>query len=223
MLDEGNYNNCVLKEAVVTNSQAGNPMMVLTFDVGGGTTRSVRLMLNDDNKGKDGKTNLERSGESLDRHGFNGDFSDPKFNENVYTEGITLRCKHGEYDGKPQEEWSFGFSYEKAPDNSLQALNRNYRARFGAKPSKPSGTPPPSRTPPSRTPPAKKEEGDITDVSGVTDMDTAFKFVMQHNSGCTDDEWQKKIAEREVKAKRKEAAFTEKDWQEVATNCVVPY
>lgn len=229
MLAEGNYDNCVLKDAVTTESQGGNPMMVLTFDVGGGTTRNVRFMLNDDNKGKDGKTNLERSGEQLDRHGFNGDFSEPKFNDNLYSDGITLRCKHGEYNGKPQEEWSLGFDfkYEKAADNSLQALNRNYRARFGAspKPSTPSGKAPPARTPPSRTPPAKKAEpsDDMTDTSGVTDMDTAFKYVMKHNPNLSDDEWQNKVLAQEKKSKRKEDAFTAEDWQAVASDCVVPF
>lgn len=226
MLEEGYYDNCVLKEAVTTTSQSGSPMMVLTFDVGSGTTRSVRLMLDDTKQGKDGKTCMERSGEVLDRIGFDGNFDDPKFSESLYNDGISLRCKHSEYQGKPKEEWSVGFAYQKADSSSLQNLSRNYRARFGSSP-KPAGAankPAPTRTPPTHTPPAKKvESDDMTDTSGVTDMDTAFKYVMKHNPGLTDDEWQVKVDKQAKKVKRKEDAFTAEDWQAVASDCVVPF
>ena len=224
MLDEGNYDNCVLKEAVTTESQGGNPMLVLTFDVGGGTTRSVRFMLNDGDKGKDGKTNLERSGEQLTRIGFNGDFKDPKFNESLYTGGTKLRCKHGEYNGNPQEEWSLGFSYDQAPESSLDSLSRNWRARFGSSP-KPAGgakpAPTPSRTPPARTPP--KKANDPLDPVDVTDMDSAFKFAVDRNPKLSDDRWAASIGEHVKKFKVKEEAFTEQHWQAVAVDCAIPF
>lgn len=226
-MDEGNYDGCVLKESVTSMSTNGHPQMLLTFNIPSiGANRTVRFMLNADKVGKDGKTNLQRSADQLQRLGFNGDFENPDFGNEVKTTGTTLRMKWGQYNGQPQEDWSLGFVQEKAPTNVLSNLNRQYRAVAGAQPRPASAKPPaPTRTPPARTPPAPAPEvnNDAVDVSAVVDRDTAFNCALSNFADMSDFQWNAAIVKREKAIKRKEAAFTEDDWKAVATDLSIPF
>lgn len=226
-MEPGNYDNCVLKESVTSTTKNGHPQMVITFSIANtGVNRTVRFMLNSDKKGKDGKTNIERSVEQLQRLGFNGNFEDPDFSAEVKTTGTTLRMKVNEWEGKQQEEWSLGFKHEKAAGNVLTDLNKTYRALAGGQPrpasAKPAATPP-ARTPPARTPPPKQAEPDAIDVSTVVDRDTAFSVALSNYADMSDGDWNEAIVKQEKASKRKEDAFTADDWKRVATDLSIPF
>lgn len=222
--EPGNYANCNLKEAITSTTKNGHPQMILTFAIADtGMTRTVRFMLNNDTKGKDGKTNLERSTESLQGLGFDGNFEEPQF---TAAQGVTLYMKLGEYNGQPQEEWNIGRKYEKAGGNVLANLKSSYRALAGsqprpanAKPPAPAPTPPARKGPPS-TVPAKDQP---LDTSGVTDLQTAWDFATKNNPGLSETRWVESIADIAKKTKRKEEAFTVEDWRALALDCSLPF
>ncbi len=220
----GNYDDCNLKESVTSTTQKGLPQMVLTFSIGdSGQNRNVRFMLNNDTRGKDGKTNLERSIEQLQRLGFNGDFENPEF---AAATGVTLAMKYGTYNGNQTEEWNLGFKHEKAAGNVLTDLNRSYRALAGSQPRPANAKSPAPSTPPARkgpapsTVPAKEQP---LDTSGVTDLQTAWDFATTNNPGLSETRWVEGIAAIAKKTKRKEEAFTVEDWRTLALDCSLPF
>lgn len=209
--EPGNYANCDLKEAITSTTKNGLPQMILTFAIGDtGATRTVRFMLNNDTKGKDGKTNLERSTESLQGLGFDGNFEDPQFSA---ANGVTLYMKLGEYNGQPQEEWNIGRKYEKAGGNILANLKSSYRALAGAQP-RPASAKPPAPAP---TPPARKGPPSTDPLAKVADLQTAWDHANAINKSLTEDAWVGIIADIAKETKRTEAQFTVADWKELAT------
>lgn len=213
-MDIGNYDGCALKESVTSTTKNGLPQMILTFSIANtGATRPVRFMLNNDKKGRDGKTNLERSTEHLQRLGFNGNFEDPEFSN---ANDVTLNMRMGEYNGQPQEEWQLGFKHEKAASNVLNDLNRSYRALAGGSPTPASAKKAPAPPAPAKKGPPAKEDAPIFDTSDVTDRDTAFQCGLKYKPDLNDDNWNACVIKCEKASKRKEANFTVEDWQAVA-------
>ena len=86
--------------------------------------------------------------EQLQRVGWNGSLRTPDFKDESKTAGVPLKMKIKSYEGKSQEEWSFGdVEAPPATDAECSRIEAYYRAKFG-KTSKPAGKPTPPTTAP---------------------------------------------------------------------------
>jgi len=72
--------------------------------------------------------------------GFNGDFDNPKFDESTISTGVTLQCRHEDYEGKITEKWELASGIAaKAESNTISKLNARWNQL--ATPTKPTGRP----------------------------------------------------------------------------------
>lgn len=100
---------------------------------------------------------------ALEELKFDGNFSEPKYDEKFYGDGHELYLKNEEYNGKPQERWNIGGIFGGSiPLQSEEVLQMNARWKaWSAKPTsapkgKPGATAPGATTPPAA--PTKPED-----------------------------------------------------------------
>ncbi len=157
--EEGEYEGIPCGIAYAESALKGTPYMRVTFNIGG-HKRDVNLWLSPAAE----TSTMSR----LKDLGFNGDFVNPALSR---TTPCRLTLKHGEYNGKPKEEWSYWGEQSANLDKSAAAsLSAKFRQAAGSVP-KPAGAPKPvplasdaSRAPtapapapvPSAAPPAPK-------------------------------------------------------------------
>lgn len=84
--------------------------------------------------------------EKLERIGFNGDFGNPEFD---FGDGVSLWCKHDDYNGKTKEKWDLsreGGGIEPVEDqDAIRRFNAIYKEKCSPKPK--AATPPPTPEP----------------------------------------------------------------------------
>jgi len=142
---EGKYWG-VIKSAITTKSpKKGTPEIAITVTVTheldgiewapiDNIDRVVHLYLSDGA--------WDRSKETLESLGFNGDFGSPEFKDETTTSGLALYMSLGEYEGKPRENWKIdngGYVPEELPSESLLQLKARWKAgsKSAPKPAKP--------------------------------------------------------------------------------------
>lgn len=204
LLDPGTYPECKLTEAVFGINEKKTPQMCLVFDIGHGESRNVLLYLSDAAE--------EYSIETLQKLGFNGDFKDPKFREDVYTVGIDLFCKHEEYDGKVRDKWQIstgGWKPDAAPPDLVSRMNARWKAKAGVAP-RPSGSPskPPARNGPAGGPPKK----------GMSEEE-CWAVWLREFSGDPDEKRDAAYWEAVEKIGKPIENFTPTDWASLAKMC----
>ena len=221
-MDEGRYDNCILKEATFGTTSKGTPVFALTFDIGNGVARTVSLYYSDKAR--------ERTNETLASLGFNGDPENPRFRDDLYETGTALRMKHEMYEEKQQEKWYIDSGFVRpATSDQVQNFKSEWRANYGTKPPSankpaPGKTAAQAKAPPARSAPArKKDDGDVLDTSSVTDKQSAFDFATKNNKELTDEKWIEAIEKREQKSKRSEDDFKAEDWKEIAASLSIPF
>lgn len=152
-LDPGLHHG-VLTGQSVTEAKSGNLQVELQFSIYEGVDRTVFLPLTD--KARESFVDAQL----LDL-GFNGNFEDPKFREDLYTDGIDLWLKYETYENKEREKWgiSSGGGGTPAPADKLKRLNAQWKAKNGAppKPAGRPGAPAPKPAAPSGPPPKKEK------------------------------------------------------------------
>lgn len=201
-LDPGAHRG-VLTEAMVTESKGtSNLQMELKFSIYEGVDRVVFLSLTDNAR----EAFVD---ETLKGLGFNGDFENPKFRDDLYTDGCDLWLKYETYEGKERERWgiSNGGGGTPAPADKVKRLNAAWKAKNSAAP-KPAGrpTPPPAGKPPAKSGPPPKQEKPFG-------KDEAWEAAVTGSAPGEVDtvKWQEAIDEL-----GDEDDFGEKEWREVA-------
>lgn len=151
--------------AVTSTAKTGTPQLVITFnlthvadgpswvELPTGQTADVYLFLSD--------AAWPFTEEKLKALGFNGDFADPKFSDQVYAEGVDLECRHESYQGKVRAKFEMmgGNKPEPAAADVMRQLNARWKAKTAPAPRPAPGTRP--------APPPKAAE---TPVGAGTDV-----------------------------------------------------
>ena len=129
---------------VVAKTKEGKPQLAVTFDVahvaengawkpmGSAYERTVFMSFSD--------AAMPYTEDKLQKLGFNGDFDNPAFS----VEGVSLECRHEQYNGRQTEKWDLSggtFTPEKADDETIRHLNRLWKARQVGKAKAPAGNP----------------------------------------------------------------------------------
>lgn len=214
MIDAGAHHG-VLTEVEIIEPEKGAPYMALKFSVYAGVDRTVRLFLSD-------AARESWVDDQLRDLGFNGNFEEPKFRGDLYTDGIDLWCKHEEYEGKTREKW--GISKGEGPAMSgdkLKRLTASWKSKNSSTP-RPAGRPPPpaeSKAPPaaglSPLPPAKKKSAEVEWTKDLA-WDRWVEVVQDAEKVDT-DRWQ-----AEIEKIGDEDKFTAADWKTLA-GVAVPF
>jgi hypothetical protein len=212
---EGNYDNCTLLEAVFGDSDYG-PQWYLTFQVGD-AKRTVYLGTGTDRVGNDGKTDEQKTAETLHRIGWNKDFDNPKFEQQVFE--LYMKVNNA---GKERWYISNGnFKPKPTAEGQRQKFLSAYRATVGSSPV-PSATKPNAAAParPSQAPsrPATKP-----DDAAITNTDEAWAAVIKGNDKITSDKFYETIEKYEKKNRKKEAAFSPEDWSAIVLDLITPF
>lgn len=220
---EGNYDNCTLKEATFGEGDFG-PQWVLTFDVSG-VNRTVYLSCGTDQPDKNGKTGLEKTVATLAKMGWNQDFDNPQFTEPVQNLYMKVNAN-----GKDRWYISDG-AYKVAPASQDQRQNFKtaFRAANGApKPAATRPTPAPTKAP-ARPGAAPARPGSSTHASTGTvplitakDLDEAWAAIQKTKPSVTSESFYGAIETYSAEQKIAEAAFTPTHWSAIVEICTLP-
>ena len=151
MNEIGEYNG-YLQSGITSLTKDGNEKMVITFkaqyrknDTGEWeeiVPFDARLELSFSDKA------WEWTEKKLLALGFNNNFDDPDFSDDSKTNGVRLKNKHEEYEGKMREKWelaSFG-GPAKADESKIKKLQQRWNAKVGKPAGKPAAPPKPRST-----------------------------------------------------------------------------
>ena len=143
MFEPGQY-DATLTKMELSSSGKGIAQVVMTFDIGGHSRRVYQSL-------SDKAFNFTKV--ALDKVGFNGDFTDPKFS---IPGPHRLECRRETYNGEPTERWGFPDLSSK-PKPVAVDVAMQLTARYRASNPTPSPTTTPATaptTPPAPVPPA---------------------------------------------------------------------
>lgn len=211
MIPPGRYIGTLTSGAIGVSGKQDKPAACLTFQVQD-QVRTVYLYLTD--------AALPYTEPKLAALGFNGDYENPAFSK---TEGVSLVCKHEEYEGKVREKWDLGFLPKPADKSTLANLSAKFRARHGTPP-RPTAPPPsaPSKTPP---PPKKPEVEHTLEDDGKWNKDRAWeKWIEAYpDPKVCEKKFLAAVGKQEKAAKHDEDEFTSADWRDVAELGEIPF
>lgn len=156
-LDQGFYRGTLIAAGVSESKEKKTPFVFLTFEIHTKVTMGEDSPL-DNTETRDvmmyyTENTEERVENDLKKLGFNGDFSNPQFNDDLYSEeGVKLYCELEEYKDKLQERWNLcslgGKVKEPAPKSLIQKMNAKWKAHQGKFAEAPKAARPTGGTPP---------------------------------------------------------------------------
>lgn len=134
-LDPGLHHG-VLTGQAVTEAGSGNLQIELQFSIYEGVDRTVFLSLTD-------RAREAFVDDTLRSLNFNDDFENPRFGDNLYTDGIDLWLKYETYEGREREKWGIASGGvgrgTPAPADKLKRLNASWKSK--SPPPRPLGRP----------------------------------------------------------------------------------
>lgn len=212
MFNEGKYFG-QLREAATGEAQTGSLQIVLTFNITHRSENGEYKPVTEDERRvflslHPNARNITQ--ERLQGLGFNGDFENPRFT-NV-EDGVALRCKHDEYQGRQVERWDVAGSapVKRASADKMSELGAWWNASAGT------STPPSAKAPPTAGPPPVKETPEST-------REKAWDRLAKAQDGKTQQElvgiWNTIIG----RIDKSETDFTSEDWGEVEEHASVPF
>lgn len=171
----------------------------------------------------------------LDALGFNGDFGNPVFKPEVYSDGVEFLCDIEVYDGKSKERWElakWSGSREATPAgadvvrrlNAMWKSSRNATGRPAGGPSAPPAPKAALSVPPVPPPaPAAKQSATATAELVATTKEEAWKYVVDACGTKMNptEQWTKAWAD--VVKDRHEDELTEADWSQLAEVASLPF
>lgn len=225
MIEAGYYTGTI-SECVFAEGKGGNVEVVLKFDLGDNTFRTVFLYTTD--------AAWPYTREKLERLGWNGNTESPEFSNG---ENVELACKHEDYQGETREKWDLAPGMKAAaPADKRKRLEALWRAKGGktaavTKPGAPKPAPSAAKTPPaappddappfeSEDPPADEEETAGEAMFSIKTKDDAWAAWKRAEQTHDVARWKTVIAGITKSTGKREAQFGPEEWDKVAEQAV---